>query len=66
MSLIFLYIKLSDEFIQYLAVNWRAAVPMKLLTSWEQIFQGEEVDIELVKVFWEYDIIIWNIRFGKY
>ncbi len=45
--------KLSDELIQYLAVNWRAAVPMMLLTSWEQIFQGGEVDKELVKVFLE-------------
>lgn len=45
--------KLSDELIQYLAVNWREAVPMMLLTSWEQIFQGGEVDKELVKVFLE-------------
>lgn len=45
--------KLSDELIQYLAVNWRAAVPMMLLTSWEQIFQGGEVDKELVKAFLE-------------
>ena len=45
--------KLSDELIQSLAVNYLSAVPMMLLTSWEQIFPDGEVEQELVRVFLE-------------